>query len=422
MAADDITAAEPRAGESSRDPEKAEGGNGTGQLQPEGETQPSPPLPPRPLPASHQETLKHQSLLAPPHGVHFGPLPLEQGYDSVQPERPFYPRWHKTKLALLLLSLMVSAVIFGLGIALGFYNAPYYLPADGYIPVDYEFGISGTAAGLAIVITAIEFLKTVFSTRREGMHPGALVAFHLIIWLLALAAAVVISLFTAYSSPYDWYDYPSYNRSALHSQSQVYEQAMLAFDIVLLLIHFILFVGACVETNRVAAARKKVVVVRVPVQVGAEYPGGGQYPLYGPPQPFVPQPGSLPGQYPVPLMAQVPPQQAGDGTGPAPPQPATLYGGYYAPAPQGWAPQQQPGAHGPLMQGYYAPAPVPGAATSNPSRRSQRGPPAAPALATSSGSRRSQRHAQAQAGQQPEATAQLTEPQAQAEPVSERNA
>jgi hypothetical protein len=315
---------------------------------------------------------------------------------------------------------MVCAVIFGLGIALGFHNAPYYLPADGYIPVDYEFGISGTAAGLAVVITAIEFLKTVFSSRREGMHPGALVAFHLIIWILALAAAVIISLFTAYSEPYTWYDYPSYNRSALHSQSQVYEQAMLAFDIILLLIHFILFVGACVETNRAAAARKKVVVVQVPVQAGAEYPGGGQYPFYGPPQSFMPQPGAQPGQYPVPLMAQVPPQQAGDGTGPALPQPATLYGGYYAPAPQGWAPQQQqPGAHGPLMQGYYAPAPVPATATSNPSRRSQRGPPA---LATSSGSRRSQRHEQARGEQQSESTPQPTEPQAQTEPVPDKNA
>ncbi|EAQ87683.1 predicted protein [Chaetomium globosum CBS 148.51] len=252
------------------------------------------------LRARTETNLKNNTIAA----IHF-----EQPSDGVGPERPFYPRWHKAKLALLLLSLLVSAVIFGVGIALGVHNAPYYRPGYDTAPVDYELGISGTAAGLAVVVTVIEFLKTMFSSRRQGMHPGALVAFHLIIWLMAVVAVVMTALFGAYSYSDDWYGYPRADELVLFSQTQVYEQVLLGFDCALLLIHFILFIGACVETNRVERANKKVVVVRVPVPVGAQYPGpGGQYAVYGPPSAY-------PAPFPPAQMAQVP-AAAGGQTGP----------------------------------------------------------------------------------------------------------
>ncbi|KAH6632217.1 hypothetical protein F5144DRAFT_245293 [Chaetomium tenue] len=359
MAGEDSSATEPKGGESSRVLENAQIGNEGDERQSERgaqqqtETQPSPPLPPRPLPAAHQELLKHQPVLPLPHGAHFAHLPVEQ--PSVGPERPFYPRWHKAKLALLLLSLLVSAVIFGVGIALGVHNGPYYRPVYDTAPVDYELGISGTAAGLAVVVTVIEFLKTMFSSRRQGMHPGALVAFHLIIWLMAVVAVVMTALFGAYSYSDDWYDYPRADESVLFSQTQVYEQVLLGFDCALLLIHFILFVGACVETNRAERANKKVVVVRVPVPVGAQYPGGpeGQYTVYGPP-------GAYTAPFPPAQMAQVP-AAAGGRTGPAVPQPAASYAGYYAPTPDN-APSQRRSNQAPI-QGYYAPAPAPAPAT-----------------------------------------------------------
>ncbi|KAK4150783.1 hypothetical protein C8A00DRAFT_36610 [Chaetomidium leptoderma] len=409
MAGDDSTAAEPRPGESGQEQEKFQAENESSQRQTERGTQqeseePSPPLPPRPvpvLPPSHQEMLKSQP--APPlhQGVHFGPLPVEDPDYPFDVERPHYPRWHMTKLALFALSYVICVVIFGVCIALGFFNAPYSTPYFGE-PVEYEFGTSATAAGLAVLVTTIELLRTWLSTRRQGMHPGSLVAFHLIIWLLALVAVVVTTLFATNSADYGDYDYPRADRIVLRSQSQVYEQILLGFDCVLLAIHFVLFVGACVETNRLQRAKRKVVVVRVPVQVGAPYPGG-QY--YGPPQSFVPQPGAQPGQYPFQMMAQVPPA-------------AAAYGGYYAPAPQqmNWATSQQQSMPG-MMQGGYVPAATPALSSSNPARHSGR-EQSAPALASSSGSRRSQRLAQAQATTQP--TTDSQEPAKPEEPVSER--
>ncbi|AEO66473.1 uncharacterized protein THITE_2114593 [Thermothielavioides terrestris NRRL 8126] len=253
-----------------------------------------------------------------------------------------------------------------------------------------------TQAGLAMVVTALEFLTTSLSARRQGLHPGVLVAFHLITWLAALGAVVVTALYVAYGDFPD-YEAPRTRLYTLVSQYVVYEQVVLGFDSVLLLAQFILFVGSCVETNAVEKARRGVVVVRVPYPAGAPY-AGGQYPLYGPPQSLVAPPGSHPGQYPVPLMSQVPRQPDGK-TAPAAPEPVALYGGYYAPAPpeMAWrASQQQANTTQPVYE-YYAPAPAP----TNRSARSSQPQSSAPPPASGSGSRRSQRHAQSQSAASP---------------------
>lgn len=266
-----------------------------------------------------------------------------------------------------------------------------------------------------------ENLKIVFSSRRQGMHPGALVAYHLIIWLLAVVGVIVTAMFNS-TSAMSWYDYPSYQEGYMNAEVAVYEQVLLAFDCILLLTHFFLFVGSCVMTNRYNNAKRKVVIVTVPGPAGG-YPGG-QHPAYGSHQPFMSHPGAQSGQYPVPLIAQIPPGPGG-GSGPTPASQAVLYGGYYAPAPQSmaWTTSQQPGNPG-EWQGYYAPNPVSGRTSNNPARYSQRAP-SAPALASSSGSRRSQRQSQAQAERQPQTPVQTTAPQEQPrteEPVSEKTA
>ncbi|KAK3898907.1 hypothetical protein C8A05DRAFT_18581, partial [Staphylotrichum tortipilum] len=221
-------------------------------------------------------------------------------------------------------------------------------------------------AGIAMVVVALDFVTACMSSRHLGMHPGALVAFHLIIWLVALVAVIFLAIYLGFSG-YDNYDYPSKLSNDLESRSLVYQQVILAFDAILLAIHFILFIGACVQTNMVNHGKRKIVIVRVPVPASAPYPGA-QYPVYGSPQTFVP-PGQ---QQPV--------------TAPLPNQPTAVYGGYYAPGPQdmGWQP-----VNSPQWQGYYA-------TPANQARHSRQ-QPAAPVLASSSGSRRSQRLSQAQA-------------------------
>ncbi|KAL2193577.1 hypothetical protein P885DRAFT_63776 [Corynascus similis CBS 632.67] len=396
MAEGGNSAAGPRAVQSNQGTEGHGVENATDERQPgrgegqEDETQPSPPQPsakplPLPLPPSHKE-VKHQPIFPQSHGVPFGPvsvgpLPADQLHDEIEPPRPGHPVWRMTKSGLLMLSLMVCAVIFGICIALGFENASYYYTYYDPEGLNFEFGLSGTAAGLAIVVTAVELLKTLFSSHREGMHPGALVAFHLIIWLVAVVAAIMTALFNAFAN---W----------SHGQTALFERILVAFDCILFLIHFILFVGACVETNQLKKANRGVVVVRMPVPVGPGYPGA-PYPVYGSAGQFVPlQPGTQPGHTTVPMMTQISPH-AGNGAGLVPPQPAALYAGYYAPAPQG----------------YYAPAPVVSTAA-NPSR-SSRGPPA-----SRSESRRSQRQVQTQVqdGQPSEPASQSTQSQLHTRP------
>ncbi|KAH6634943.1 hypothetical protein B0J18DRAFT_453599 [Chaetomium sp. MPI-SDFR-AT-0129] len=366
MADDEISPAEPRAENSNRDAETTQADDGVTREQAR-DSKALPPLPARPLPPSHQEkTLLRQSALPPPRGVHFGPLPVEQPQIPVQNEPPNRPGWRKTKWGFLLLSLPVSATIVGVGLALGYLNAPY-APWHEDSPTDWGFGSSAAAAGVSIIIVVAEFAVALWSKSRQGMHPGALVAAHLIITLMALSAVVIVSLFIIDYVPSDWYDYPRAERISLSSQTAIYGQVLLGFDCALLVIHFFLFIGACVDTNRLSNAKKQVLVVNVPVPVGPQYPVG-PYGYYGVPQPF--PPGAQPGHYPYPPV-QAPPQ-ARDGASPAVSQQTAMYGGYYEPAP---APTS---------------APVPATRAARSSRTPGQRESSAPAAASTSGSHRPQ--------------------------------
>ncbi|KAK3307440.1 uncharacterized protein B0T15DRAFT_178249 [Chaetomium strumarium] len=400
MANDDDATTRASPAQLSGEQERAKTQNGTGHQQTERESQQdsgndsAPPLPPRALPPPHQASVKARPL-PPLPGAHFAPLPVH--LPPQQPpdfQRPRYPGWEKTKLVLQSVSLVAAAVIFGIGVAFG-YNVVRYFPRD-YFQVELEVALSFAPAGAAIAITALDFLKRYTSKRQYGLHPGALVAFHLITWLVAVAAVTIVAIYVSdeeynYSSyDYDSDDQPVDEYARRFEQNMYFQNVLLGFDCVLLFVHFVLFVGACVETNRVERARKQVVVVQVPYGAPGPYPNP-QYPVYGSPQSIVPQSRSQPGRYPGPVMAPVP-RQAGAGTDPASPQPAALYGGYYAPAPpeMAWTAAQQQSNPG-LLQGYYAPGTVPAGTPSNSARQSRRGPSASGAI--SSGSRRSQAQA-----------------------------
>jgi len=168
------------------------------------------------------------------------------------------------------------------------------------------------------------------------------VGLHLIIWLVAVTLVGFLAAFLSWDleqlaeiqdgSGGTYYSYSgasySYDAGAF-ARLVRYEEALLAFMVVLLVVHFALFVGACVETHRVNSYPvTRTVYVQVPVPgagAGAPLPGQqllGYYayqPLPGQPMPFAqPQ-----------MQTQRPPQGQG---APAPPQRAHMYG-YYAPAP-----------------------------------------------------------------------------------------
>lgn len=230
---------------------------------------------------------------------------------------------------------------------------------------------------IALLWVTADLITMWVSKESRGITPGANVALHLIIWMTATVAIGLISTFLSwdleiqadygsrYSSYADSY-YDMYTYEALSALIRLIE-ALVAFLALLLVIHFALFVGACVETNRYNAWKygntERTVYVHVPVAMTpgqqiygywAPVPGQQQkvfHPMSGPMPPMtVPQPGSQPQ-----------PQMVG-GAGPAVPPQAQIYG-YYAPvpAPTPGTPRQQQAPPAPMM----SPPPP----TANPSPR-----------------------------------------------------
>jgi len=230
------------------------------------------------------------------------------------------------------------------------------------------------------------------------MHPGAHVAFHLIICLLAIGCIAFIAILQ------EEYYYDGY-RNSWEELAPVHKlpKYLLAFTGCLLGVQLMLFLRACVETHRLNRLKVRYVQVPVPGQPGPgmsdvpyhPYPGGaGEKGAAGMPWPMQQTwPNSY--QQPPPLMAL--PQTPGQmmygqpqRIGPVSPQQAALYGEYYAPAAQPIDPSSVYAQPPPsvLLNGYYGPPPERRSSNSR-ARRSQQSAPSA--VASGSGSGRSRR-------------------------------
>ncbi|KAL2121111.1 hypothetical protein VTJ04DRAFT_5138 [Mycothermus thermophilus] len=355
------------------------------------------PLPP-PLAA-------RPSMLPPlSHGLGYNPF----NSDPFRSERPYDPKWHLAKLILLGSSLVSSAIIIGVCLAMGLMNSQHYGTDLWYQPIDYVFGTSATAAGLAIFITTLELFITARSSRRQGMHPGLLIALHLFIWIMCIPANFVAGVYAVYPERPTWRYYDVYKdrESArqldnLFAKTSACLRTVFAFDLILIVLHFVLFVRACVETHRINRARRnrrrQTVLVPVmqapPPAAAAGFPAAavprmGAYPPYPHPHqplpphypyypapppaaapvsaPYPPPKGVAPAPAPVPPPAAAVPPAASRSPvptpTPTPPPPAAVYGGYYGPAPAP-APvppqQQQPYPNYAAYAGYYAPMQLP---------------------------------------------------------------
>ncbi|KAK0726460.1 hypothetical protein B0T21DRAFT_413790 [Apiosordaria backusii] len=394
------------------------GQQATSQQQQSDENGARPALPPRPLPPNHQEVVRGvqgQSpgpvrFQPPIPGTHpqafiqqpYGPYEVRQGDDEAVPyEIPFHPQWHKAKIVLMLLAVAVCAVIIGLSVATGFTAlgdyGRYYIHESAPIT-----GVSASAAILSMLFVAIEMLTICLSRDRRGMHPGWLVTFNLFIGILAAAAFGIMVYYVTNVSGWDgWFRYFKDERKA-YEELRLF-RILLGFDITLFILHFILFIGACVEANQRQKARRAVQIIQVPFDPSQPLPEGFQYvaaptTMQYPPAQYPPTPQQAVamrnGGY-APPQRQIPPQRVSiHGVIPyITPQQAAMYGGYYAPMPtpgQPQPPQQVLGGLG----GYYAPVPHNPAAQTAPRRSSRRGGRASVAAASGSG----------QANAQPRAT------------------
>ncbi|CAM1507587.1 Fc.00g072280.m01.CDS01 [Cosmosporella sp. VM-42] len=145
---------------------------------------------------------------------------------------------------------------------------------------------------LALIWSIAELITRCVRKFKAGIHPGAHVALSLLIWLsLGTTGGIEATLVAVtgdrdYGSncwDYDTQDYVDCEPAFSGKRPQFV--AVTVFTCLVFLVHFILFVGACIDTaKRNAAARRPIMVVAAPQNWGQMAQGWQPMPQYGGPQ------------------------------------------------------------------------------------------------------------------------------------------
>jgi hypothetical protein len=201
-------------------------------------------------------------------GAYGQPFQPYQQHQQQLPQGPEpRPAWEMTKIVLHALAVVFGVIALGTG--LGMLSSHW----SGII-----FALcSAPLAALCIIWSGVELIVRATRKWKSGMHPGAHVGVCLIVWL---GAAFVGGIEATYLAVYDYYDddYDNDTRcwnSSLHTYEQCnphryYKDkrgvatAATAFTILLWLIYFILFIGACVDTAKRNNARRAGTIVYMP--------------------------------------------------------------------------------------------------------------------------------------------------------------
>ncbi|CAJ2514178.1 Uu.00g022970.m01.CDS01 [Anthostomella pinea] len=331
----------------------------------------APPLPKRPAravdqqqplpPPHHQHQQQHQMPYAP---YPYPPQQQQQPYPYAQPMRPL-PRMSQpyiaTKLGLTVLSSVVAIIIIAL--------ASTFLSENGDANAISYYAFPIAAA--AIIWNTAELITYCVRLRKHaqrGIHPGAHVGLHLCFWIACVFAVLLtVSIYYSENSTIQDCENPSddedgggyygssYHRSSYSSYCDEYQpadyykwiylptlRALIAMFALATIIHFVLFVLACIDTHKRNLLKHAGVAMPYPT---AAAPAPGMYYAAAPP------PGMVPMQY-YQYAPMPPPQQAhmAPGSAPAP----------GAPAPQPQDPKGKETAQSyQNLAGFYAPAPVP---------------------------------------------------------------
>ncbi|KAI1775296.1 hypothetical protein F4818DRAFT_45498 [Hypoxylon cercidicola] len=302
-------------------------------------TQPPSPARQQPLPQPYP----HYQLPYAPYPYQGQPYPYGT---PMQAPPPYSRAWTISKLVLTILSTVWAIIIIAL--ACVFIGEQ----GDGEFTSYYALPIAIAAVlwnGAELITYAVRSRKDV----KRGIHPGAHVGLHLCFWIACVFAILLTVWITlalestirdcadeedsrySYDSYCDDYHYKS--NSYMNNMYLPTLRAMTAIFCLATINHFVLFVLACIDTNR-RNCMKPAGFVMPPAPAGGMY-----YPLATPPgaAPYYPYP------YPMPMppqQARVAPQPSMSGAaGPrVSPTDATAQNyqnlaGFYAPAP-GMAP------------------------------------------------------------------------------------
>lgn len=293
---------------------------------------------PQPAASAHPQVLpqpfygQQQYPYAPYPGQPGQPLPYGA---PVRPLPQQSSAYIATRLGLTALSLVWGIVIIGLTSA---------LLSDG----DSASNVAWYAYPVSIVSVlwnAAELITYFVRKRKQvprGIHPGAHVGLHLILWLVG-AFSILLTTTVLYSAMYglrscqhqdddpDSYSYYGYSYCGEFQPYDHYESSVLPAIRGLLAIfalwtinHFVLFVLACIDTHKRNVLRPAGFVVPIPAQA-----------MYYPQQAVGAQPAQQPMQYypyPAAMQPQPAPPAAGASNEKQPAQPAQNLAGFYAPA------------------------------------------------------------------------------------------
>ncbi|KAI0840798.1 hypothetical protein F5Y06DRAFT_261798 [Hypoxylon sp. FL0890] len=253
----------------------------------------------QPFPSASQ-----QPAPQPPSQLPYAPYPY-QPYAYPQPVRilPQYSKsWTVSKLILAIFLIIVAIIILALSCV--------FLGEDGDAQWSAAYALPITI--LSILWNGAELITFAVRSRKDmkrGIHPGAHVGLHLCFWLACVFAVLItVGLDVSVQSilnncteetnnSYSYYsycdDYGYSNPSYMNGTYLPMLRAMAALFCLMTIIHFILFVMACIDTH------KRNLLQPAGIVMPAAPPAG----MYCPPPP-------PPGAAPYPYAMPVPPQQA----------------------------------------------------------------------------------------------------------------
>ncbi|TLD29124.1 hypothetical protein PspLS_04234 [Pyricularia sp. CBS 133598] len=143
------------------------------------------------------------------------------------------------------------------GVAAGNWTSPRNYYWYHSFSAFYTFVFCVPTAILSFIWQVSEFI-TVAVRKDRGIHPGAHVGMHLVIWLAFIVSATYSGFEVQWLNHYNRHPYDGYYGSrtsaaeiqAGYKQTFSFQVAILVFVIMLILAHFAMFVRACIETHR----------------------------------------------------------------------------------------------------------------------------------------------------------------------------
>ncbi|CAK7222530.1 hypothetical protein SEUCBS140593_004930 [Sporothrix eucalyptigena] len=157
--------------------------------------------------------------------------------------------WYVGKIALEWLSVMTGILVIGLNAAMLVMQEAHAV-GSGYVDASLGF-----PAGILAVLWSVSEFVTLCVRRNRGIHPGAHVGMHLIIWGLAAVCASFIAWDCAIDSTYSYWWFASVptdtaDDKRTYALFRRIENALAICMWPLVIVNMILFVRACIECHR----------------------------------------------------------------------------------------------------------------------------------------------------------------------------